>query len=82
MDGLEQITAIRATINKGLSDLLKASFPNVIPTPRPVVVDQTIKDPNWLAGFTSAEGCILVKSSINLSINSTLQRWTINEKLD
>jgi len=46
VEGLEQIIAIRATINKGLSGLLKASFPEVIPTPRPVVVDQTIKDPN------------------------------------
>ena len=45
-EGLEQIIAIRASMNNGLSDLLKASFPNVIPTPRLVVVDQTIKDPH------------------------------------
>ncbi len=40
-------------MNKGLSDELKAAFPNTEPVPRPIVVDQVIKDPQWLAGFAS-----------------------------
>jgi len=37
---------IKASMNKGLSDELKTAFPNVLPVPRPSVVDQEIKDPN------------------------------------
>lgn len=71
MDGLEKIVAIKASINRGLSDELKAAFPGppqnflgyVIPVKRPIVTlpvgceVKKIFDPNWLAGFTSAEGC-------------------------
>lgn len=37
MDGLEKIVAIKASINRGLSDELKAAFPHVIPVKRPIV---------------------------------------------
>jgi hypothetical protein len=43
-----------------LSDTLLAAFPKTEPVPRPEVVDQVIQDPNWVAGFTSAEGCFIV----------------------
>ena len=69
-EGLHKLVAIKASINKGLSDELKAGFPDIIPVSRPELVDQVIKDPHWLAGFTSGEGCFLVnisKSSINKS---------------
>lgn len=51
--GLKEILNVRASINKGLSDELKASFPDTIPVPRPVVSDQVIKDPKWVSGFSS-----------------------------
>jgi len=59
--GLEKIIAIKAIINKGLSEELKANFPKVIPVEIPVVENTFLPDPNWLAGFTSAEGCFLVR---------------------
>lgn len=59
-DGLNKIVNHRASINNGLSDKLKAAFPDTKPVPRPLVVGQEIKDPHWLAGFTSGEGCFLV----------------------
>jgi hypothetical protein len=34
LEGVKDIVAIRASLNKGLSDELKASFPNVTPYPR------------------------------------------------
>lgn len=34
-DGLEQIVAIRASLNKGLTDVLFAAFPNITPAPIP-----------------------------------------------
>ena len=48
-------------MNLGLSDKLKKAFPDVVPVERPLVeLPQTI-DPNLLAGFTSGEGCFLIK---------------------
>ena len=47
-------------MNLGLYEKLKLAFPDVVPAERPdVQLPQTI-DPNWLAGFASAEGCFLV----------------------
>ena len=52
MEGLAKILSIRASMNNGLTQILMESFPNITPVPRPVVSDQGIKDPNWLAGFS------------------------------
>jgi hypothetical protein len=60
-EGLRKLIAIRASLNWGLPSALEAAFPNIIPYPRPSVSDITIKDPQWLAGFTTAEGCFLVR---------------------
>lgn len=38
-DGLNKIVNHRASINNGLSDKLKAAFPDTKPVPRPLVVD-------------------------------------------
>ena len=46
MEGLRKIVGIKASINKGLSEELKAAFPDTISVPRPLVKDQEIKDPN------------------------------------
>ena len=49
-------------MNEGLSDGLKTSFPGTIPVHRPLIRDQEIRDPNWLAGFTSGEGSFMIKT--------------------
>jgi hypothetical protein len=59
-EGLQRIVNLRASMNKGLSDVLMADFPNTTPVGRPPIEDQEIKDPNWLAGFVDAEGCFMV----------------------
>ena len=48
-------------MNRGLSPKLKLYFPQVVQVTRPLVENAKIPDPNWLAGFTSAEGCFMVK---------------------
>ena len=66
-EGLRKIVAIRAAMNRGLSQKLKLAFPDVVPVERPEFeLPQTI-DPEWLAGFTSAEGSfqIVIKKSQN-----------------
>ena len=60
LEGLRKIIAIKAAINLGLSEKLQLAFPNVVAVERPIVIDKKISDPNWLAGFTSAEGCYYI----------------------
>lgn len=48
-------------MNLGLSPLLKEVYPNIVPLSRPEVINQKISDPQWLAGFTSGEGCFYIK---------------------
>lgn len=67
IEGIHKLIAIKASMNLGLSGELKAAFSDTIPVPRPVVKDQEIKDPNWLSGFTSAEGCFLIIIKKNLT---------------
>jgi hypothetical protein len=62
-EGLQEIVNLKASINKGLPDKLKAAFPDTKPVQRPVVELRSIPDPNWIAGFTSAEGCFHIKTS-------------------
>jgi len=61
LDGIQRIVNIRASLNLGLSEVLKAAFPNTIPFSRPIIETQIIPDPEWVAGFTSGEGCFFVK---------------------
>jgi hypothetical protein len=60
MEGLQKIVNIKASMNLGLSDKLKAAFPDYIPVHRPLVLDQKIKDPYWLAGFVGGDGSFII----------------------
>jgi len=71
--GLHKIIALKSSLNLGLSDDLKKSFPEIIPVSRPLVENYNIINPYWLAGFTSGEGCF----SINLK-KSTKYRTGFN----
>lgn len=62
-EGLYKIVALRASLNWGLSDELKKAFPEIVAIARPLIQNGKIQDPNWLAGFASAEGCFLVSIS-------------------
>ena len=58
--GLQAIVNIRASLNLGLSESLKEAFPETIPVSRPLVDKSKIPDPEWIAGFTSGEGCFYI----------------------
>jgi LAGLIDADG endonuclease len=45
-DGLQQIINLRASINLGLSDIIKSNFPNYNPVARPIINTTEILDPN------------------------------------
>ena len=57
LEGLRKLIAIRASLNWGLPSDLEATFTGVITYPRSKVTDISIKDPQWLVGFASTEGC-------------------------
>lgn len=52
-------------MNKGLPESLKIAFPDVIPYTIPLDVSSKIIQPNWVVGFTEAEGCFFVKIAYN-----------------
>jgi hypothetical protein len=60
-EGLRNIVSMKASMNRGLSDKVKKSFPDIVPSVRPMFNYISIKDPHWLAGFTSGEGCFMVR---------------------
>lgn len=60
LEGLQEIINLKASLNLGLSDVLKSAFPNINPVDRPRIENQIIPDPQWMAGFASGEGCFSV----------------------
>nr|YP_009364365.1 LAGLIDADG endonuclease [Ophiocordyceps sinensis]ARF03429.1 LAGLIDADG endonuclease [Ophiocordyceps sinensis]QDH07223.1 GIY-YIG endonuclease [Ophiocordyceps sinensis] len=61
LEGLIKIISIKATLNKGeLSDTLSLAFPSLKPILRPDIKNKQIKNLDWLAGFTDAEGCFFI----------------------
>lgn len=56
-EGLNQIVNIKASMNLGLSDMLKLKFPGYTPVKISVInYEDVILDPHWISGFVSAEG--------------------------
>ena len=66
IEGLRQIVKIRASMNLGLSDKITTAFPDIVPVEnRPNVELPKTIHPEWLAGFTSGEGCFLIRIIAN-----------------
>jgi hypothetical protein len=60
-EGLLQIINIKASMNLGLSDIIKYNFNNIIPVDRPIIKTDNILDPNWITGFVNGEGSFDIK---------------------
>ena len=69
IEGLINIYNIKASSNLGLTPKLPRQnyFPQAIPVPRPIIKDQTIINPKWFRGFSSAERCFTVQFSVKKS---------------
>lgn len=61
LEGLNKILSYKAAMNLGLSDKLKEAFKNIIPKDRPIIDYISDLNPNWIAGFTSAEGNFMIR---------------------
>jgi hypothetical protein len=64
IEGIYKIMGIKASLNTGLSDKLKNSFPASLINPvyRPLIDFEGDFHPNWLTGFTDGEGCFYVNT--------------------
>jgi len=60
--GLQLIINIKASLNLGLSEDLKETFPETKPVARLVIKDQKIPNPEWVAGFTSGDGSFYISA--------------------
>ena len=80
---------IKASINKGLSDSLKLAFPNVTATEKFMGIDNKIPDPQWVAGFSTGEGCFFIKitksshskQGVNIQLKFQLTQHSRDESL-
>ena len=81
-EGLQKIINLKASLNQGLSDNLNKVFPNTKPVKRPIVENEQILDPNWLAGFVSGEGCFecgISKSKTHITGSQVKLKFTVGQ---
>jgi LAGLIDADG endonuclease len=55
LEGLNKFVAFKASIDLGLSELLLNEFSDIIAIERPLIKNQIINNPYWLAGFVSGD---------------------------
>lgn len=58
-EGLREIVSLKGSMNWGISNVLATAFPDTLPVERPAIILSDI-NPQWLAGFTTGEGCFYV----------------------
>ena len=77
INSIQEIINIRASLNKGLSDKLKARFSLTVKVERPAISMPKKINYYWFAGFFSAEGCfnitIYKPKKINMKYYVTLE---------
>ena len=83
LTGLLKFVGLKATINWGLSEKFKETFPNVEPINRPKVESSVhaIKNLNWIRGFIEAEGSFqVITQNVNNITNISL-RFSITQHI-
>ena len=68
INGFQQIINIKASMNSGLSDIIKSNFNPIIPVLRPIIIINNISNANWVAGFRSIKFCRNNQSSPSKSV--------------
>lgn len=82
--GLTKIVSIKASMNKGLSPKLVAQFSDISLVKRPVLINNEIRNGNWLAGFADGEGSFYIRvkeASTPKSINRVSFFFSINQSI-
>jgi len=68
-------------MNKGLSQILIEAIPNNMPVDRPKIETTEIPDPNWIAGFSTAESCFDVNITKQKNKTFNLGYQTKNQNI-
>lgn len=55
--GFNKVFCIRDSMNLCLSEEFKFNFPDINPISRPLLLNISNINPNWIAGLTSGDGC-------------------------
>lgn len=81
-----KLVGLKATLNWGLSEKLKESFPNIEPINRIKVEFTSIKNLNWIRGFIEAEGSFQIiiqdiNNKTNVSLRFSITQHTKDEVL-
>jgi hypothetical protein len=65
LEGLKEILEYRASLNWGLSESLKESFPSIVPVKRVEIKDNilSILSSDWIAGFSAGESNFFITIS-------------------
>jgi len=56
IEGIRNVVSARAVMNRGLTDLLKEHFTDLILVKRPLVELIRVENLDWVVGFVDAEG--------------------------
>ncbi len=84
IEGLIKLVRIKSLINRGLTDQLRETFPNIeSENNKKCIIDKDITSPDWISGFTSGEGSFQVRifKSTNHSIGYQVQlRFQITQQ--
>lgn len=68
LPGLFKIFSLKASLNKGLPEIVKSEYPDIIPATKSELnlpsVAQAL-NPNWLSGFITAEGSFFISIYAN-----------------
>lgn len=70
---LQEIVNLKTMLNRGLSSVLKAAFPDTVISTRPVITFNGIPNPEWVRGFTEGEGCFFVTLAKNSRVKTGVQ---------
>jgi hypothetical protein len=76
-EGFKKLLSIRASMNLGLSDELKLSFPDIKPISKSLLLDSSSKksiNPNWIAGLASGDGCfhVFIRNSATTKLGKSI----------
>ena len=79
LEGFNYFVVFKASINLGLSELLLNEFSDIIAIERPLMNNQIIKNPYWLAGFVSGDFCLkflfLLTKNKNSKAREDVFKW-------
>jgi hypothetical protein len=56
LEGLHKIINIKASLNLGISEIIKSEFSEIKPVKITIIQTTNISDSNWISGFVSGEG--------------------------